>query len=112
MFQRSVLPPAAGFYHEDGDSPSSKNAGKFLPDYMIMEDITRHLVHFGTLHFLICCSFIVELGFIPKPAKLCLLERDVTLATLYGCSSVVVLRHQPRGVTGQGAEVVIYTVQK
>jgi len=79
---------------------------------MIIEDSTHELVHFGTLHVLICCSFIVELGVIPKPAKLCLLERDVTLAMLYGCPSVVVLRHQPRGVTGQGAEVVIYTMQK
>lgn len=57
-------------------------------------------------------KFEIELGVIPKPAKLCLLERDVTLATLYGCPSVVVLRHQPRGVTCQGAEVVIYTMQK
>jgi hypothetical protein len=64
-----------------------------------------------TGHTLLMC-FVVELGVVPKPAKLCLLERDVTLATLYGSPSVVVLRHQPRGVTGQGAEVVIYTVQK
>jgi hypothetical protein len=77
-----------------------------------MEDSTHQLVDFGTLHVVICYSFVVELGVIPKPAKLCLLERDVTLAVLYGCPSVVVLRHQPRGVTGQGAEVVIYTVQK
>lgn len=56
--------------------------------------------------------FVVELGVVPKPAKLCLLERDVTLATLYGSPSIVVLRHQPRGVTGQGAEIVIYTIQK
>lgn len=57
-------------------------------------------------------SFAVELGVVPKPAKLCLLERDVTLATLYGSPSIVVLRHQPRGVTGQGAEIVVYTIQK
>jgi hypothetical protein len=56
--------------------------------------------------------FIVELGVVPKPAKLCLLERDVTLAVLYGSPSIVVLRHQPRGVAGQGAEVVIYIIQK
>nr|CAD7589618.1 unnamed protein product [Timema genevievae] len=54
----------------------------------------------------------VDLPVIPKPPKLCLLERDVTLAVLYGQPSIVVLRHQPRGVGSPGAEVVVYTILK
>ncbi|KAJ9577097.1 hypothetical protein L9F63_006334, partial [Diploptera punctata] len=69
-------------------------------------------LHFKPGNIIKLTKFEIELGVVPKPAKLCLLERDVTLATLYGSPSIVVLRHQPRGVTGQGAEVVIYTIQK
>nr|CAD7438832.1 unnamed protein product [Timema bartmani] len=54
----------------------------------------------------------IDLPVIPKPPKLCLLERDVTLAVLYGQPSIVVLRHQPRGVGSPGAEVVVYTILK
>lgn len=54
----------------------------------------------------------IELPLVPKPAKLCLLERDVTLAVLYGQPSIVVLRHQPRGIGSPGAEVVVYTIHK
>ncbi|XP_049810731.1 regulator of MON1-CCZ1 complex-like [Schistocerca nitens] len=54
----------------------------------------------------------IELPVIPKPPKLCLLARDVILAVLYGQPSIVVLRHQPRGVGSPGAEVVVYTIQK
>ncbi|XP_063227764.1 regulator of MON1-CCZ1 complex isoform X2 [Bacillus rossius redtenbacheri] len=54
----------------------------------------------------------IELPVVPKAPKLCLLERDVTLAVLYGQPSVVVLRHHPRGVSSPGAEVVVYTVHK
>ncbi|PSN57717.1 Uncharacterized protein C0J52_00327 [Blattella germanica] len=69
-------------------------------------------LHFKPGNIIKLTKFEIELGVVPKPPKLCLLERDVTLATLYGAPSIVVLRHQPRGVTGQGAEVVIYTIQK
>nr|CAD7567982.1 unnamed protein product [Timema californicum] len=54
----------------------------------------------------------IDFPVIPKPPKLCLLERDVTLALLYGQPSIVVLRHQPRGVGSPGAEVVVYTILK
>jgi hypothetical protein len=56
----------------------------------------------------------VELPSIPKtPPKLCLLERDVTLAMVYGQACVIVLRHQPARVDrGPGAEVLIYTMEK
>ncbi|GLH05996.1 Uncharacterized protein GBIM_11526 [Gryllus bimaculatus] len=54
----------------------------------------------------------IDLPVVPKPAKLCLLERDVTLAVLYGQPCIVVLRHQPRGVGNTGAEVVVYTILK
>lgn len=69
-------------------------------------------LHFKPGNIIKLTKFEIELGVVPKPAKLCLLERDVTLAILYGSPSIVVLRHQPRGVAGQGAEVVVYTIQK
>ncbi|XP_064472705.1 regulator of MON1-CCZ1 complex-like [Ornithodoros turicata] len=54
-------------------------------------------------------KFEVDLPHIPKPPRLCLLERDVTLAVLYGSATILVLRHQARSL---GAEIVIYTMQK
>ncbi|PNF37761.1 hypothetical protein B7P43_G11318 [Cryptotermes secundus] len=69
-------------------------------------------LHFKPGNIIKLTKFEIELGVVPKPAKLCLLERDVTLAILYGSPSIVVLRHQPRGVAGQGAEVVVYSIQK
>uniref|UniRef100_L7M3J6 Uncharacterized protein n=1 Tax=Rhipicephalus pulchellus TaxID=72859 RepID=L7M3J6_RHIPC len=58
-------------------------------------------------------KFEVDLPIIPKPPRVCLLERDVTTAVLYGKCVIVVLRHQARtSVGGTGAEIVIYTLQK
>lgn len=55
--------------------------------------------------------FEIELSIMPKPAKLSLLERDVTLAVLYDQPRVLVLKHQRTSIS-PGAEVLIYTVQK
>ncbi|XP_076305323.1 regulator of MON1-CCZ1 complex protein bulli [Tachypleus tridentatus] len=57
-------------------------------------------------------KFEVDLPVIPKPPKLCLLERDVALATIYLKTCIIVLRHQSRGPGNTGAEIVIYTFQK
>ncbi|XP_041484541.1 regulator of MON1-CCZ1 complex-like isoform X1 [Lytechinus variegatus] len=57
-------------------------------------------------------KFEVDLPVVPKPPKLCLLERDVTIAILYSVIYVVVLRHQPRGPSNQGAEIVLYQLQR
>lgn len=58
-------------------------------------------------------KFEVDLPIIPKPPRVCLLERDVTTAVLYGKCTIVVLRHQARtSIGGGGAEIVIYTLQK
>lgn len=54
-------------------------------------------------------KFEVDLPHIPKPPRLCLLERDLTLAVLYGNAAILVLRHQARSL---GAEIVLYTMQK
>lgn len=54
---------------------------------------------------------VVELSIMPKPAKLSLLERDVTLAVLYDQPRILVLKHQRMSIS-PGAEVLIYTVQK
>ncbi|XP_050402263.1 regulator of MON1-CCZ1 complex [Patella vulgata] len=55
-------------------------------------------------------KFEVDLPSVPKPAKLSLLERDVTLASIYNQLYIVVLRHQPRASVG--AEIVLYQLQK
>lgn len=57
-------------------------------------------------------KFEVDLPQVPKPPKLCLLERDVTIAILYSVIYVVVLRHQPRGPSNKGAEIVLYQLQR
>lgn len=56
--------------------------------------------------------FDVEIPVVPKPPKLCLLERDITLAVLYNEASIIILRHNPRGVGSPGAEVIVYTLLK
>lgn len=56
--------------------------------------------------------FDVEIPVVPKPPKLCLLERDITLAVLYNEASIIILRHNPRGSSPPGAEVVVYTLIK
>ncbi|KAJ1531899.1 hypothetical protein ONE63_000544 [Megalurothrips usitatus] len=56
--------------------------------------------------------FDVEIPVIPKTPKLCLLERDITLAVLYNEASIIILRHNPRGAGSPGAEVVVYTLVK
>ncbi|XP_023219374.1 uncharacterized protein C18orf8 homolog [Centruroides sculpturatus] len=57
-------------------------------------------------------KFEVDLPVVPKPPKLSLLERDVTLETIYQKICVIVLRHQPRTSGGGGAEIVLYSLQK
>lgn len=59
-------------------------------------------------------KFDVELPSSLKPAtaKPSLLERDVTVANIYGVLYVVVLQHQPRGANSKGAEIVLYQLQK
>ncbi|XP_077990884.1 regulator of MON1-CCZ1 complex-like [Glandiceps talaboti] len=57
-------------------------------------------------------KFEVDLPVIPKPPKLCLLERDVTMSNIYGQVYIIVLRHQQRGHANMGAEVVLYQLQK
>lgn len=57
-------------------------------------------------------KFEVDLPVVPKPPKLCLMERDVSMCRIYGKSRVVVLRHKgsPSGTQVSGAaEIVIYT---
>ncbi|XP_064605810.1 regulator of MON1-CCZ1 complex-like [Liolophura sinensis] len=56
-------------------------------------------------------KFEVDLPVVPKPAKLCLLERDVSMANIYGHLYIIVLRHQPKGGS-TGAEIVLYQLQK
>lgn len=56
-------------------------------------------------------KFDVDLPTVPKPPKLALLQRDVTMTCLYGVVYIIVLRHQPRGGT-TGAEIVLYQLQK
>ncbi|XP_066997555.1 regulator of MON1-CCZ1 complex [Anabrus simplex] len=69
-------------------------------------------LHFRPGAFTKLNKFEIELPLVVKQTKLYLLERDVTLAVLYGQPSIVVLRHQPRGVGSPGAEVVVYSIQK
>ncbi|XP_002737795.1 regulator of MON1-CCZ1 complex-like [Saccoglossus kowalevskii] len=57
-------------------------------------------------------KFEVDLPVIPKPPKLSLLERDVTMSNIYGQVYIIVLRHQQRGPGNLGAEVVLYQLQK
>ncbi|XP_064624746.1 regulator of MON1-CCZ1 complex-like isoform X2 [Lineus longissimus] len=59
-------------------------------------------------------KFEVDLPLIPKPPRLCLLERDVTMAKIYDQLYIVVLRHQPRSASAGniGAEIVLYQLQK
>ncbi|XP_038050972.1 regulator of MON1-CCZ1 complex-like [Patiria miniata] len=68
--------------------------------------------HFKAGTILKMAKFDVDLPQVPKPAKLCLLERDVTIANLYKHLYIVVLRHQPRGPSSKGAEIVLYQLQK
>ncbi|KAL5015940.1 hypothetical protein ScPMuIL_005529 [Solemya velum] len=56
-------------------------------------------------------KFEVDLPSVPKPPKLTLLERDVSMAIIYGQLYIVILRHQPRtGIVG--AEIVLYQIQR
>lgn len=63
-------------------------------------------------------KFEVELpGEPPKPARLCLAERDVTPTTLYGSTMVLVLKHFTQGRASNTAqvpnsEIVVYTLSK
>lgn len=57
-------------------------------------------------------KFEIDLPAAPKTQKVCLLERDVSIATVYSKTCIFVLRHQPRSVGVPGAEIVIYSVNK
>lgn len=57
-------------------------------------------------------KFEIDLPAAPKTQKVCLLERDVSIATVYNKTCIFVLRHQPRSVGIPGAEIVIYSVIK
>ncbi|XP_070554838.1 regulator of MON1-CCZ1 complex-like isoform X3 [Ptychodera flava] len=75
--------------------------------------ITDHGLEFyqgGTL--LRLPKFEVDVPVVPKPPKLCLLERDVTMSNIYGQVYIIVLRHQQRGLANMGAEVVLYQLQR
>lgn len=54
-------------------------------------------------------KFEVDLPAVPKQQKQTLLERDVTMAIIYGDLYIVVLRHQPRPGAA-GAEIVLYQI--
>ncbi|XP_003748124.1 regulator of MON1-CCZ1 complex [Galendromus occidentalis] len=57
-------------------------------------------------------KFEVDLPVVPKPPKLCLLDRDVSLCRIYGKSRVVVLRHKGNTSSSRSgaAEIVVYTI--
>ncbi|KFM73575.1 hypothetical protein X975_20721, partial [Stegodyphus mimosarum] len=57
-------------------------------------------------------KFEIDLPAAPKSQKVCLLERDVSIATVYNKTCIFVLRHQPRSLGSPGAEIVIYSVIK
>nr|CAG4651640.1 EOG090X028B [Triops cancriformis] len=60
----------------------------------------------------------VEITNIPKPPRVCILERDVVLNTLYQQTVIAILRHQSRISStaspspSLGAEIVLYTLSK
>ncbi|CAF93193.1 unnamed protein product, partial [Tetraodon nigroviridis] len=53
-------------------------------------------------------KFEIELPVVPKPAKLSLSERDISMATIYGQLYVMYLKHHSRTANSPGAEVVLY----
>uniref|UniRef100_G3N758 Regulator of MON1-CCZ1 n=1 Tax=Gasterosteus aculeatus aculeatus TaxID=481459 RepID=G3N758_GASAC len=57
-------------------------------------------------------KFEIELPVVPKPAKLSLSERDVSMATIYGQLFVMYLKHHSRTASSAGAEVVLYHLPK
>ncbi|XP_027017910.2 regulator of MON1-CCZ1 complex [Tachysurus fulvidraco] len=50
----------------------------------------------------------IELPVAPKPAKMVLSERDISVATIYGQLYVMYLKHHSRTTNSSGAEVVLY----
>lgn len=50
----------------------------------------------------------IELPVAPKPAKIVLSERDISVATIYGQLYVMYLKHHTRTTNSSGAEVVLY----
>ncbi|XP_070554837.1 regulator of MON1-CCZ1 complex-like isoform X2 [Ptychodera flava] len=71
-----------------------------------------HPVYFKGGTLLRLPKFEVDVPVVPKPPKLCLLERDVTMSNIYGQVYIIVLRHQQRGLANMGAEVVLYQLQR
>ncbi|KAG8187851.1 hypothetical protein JTE90_001225 [Oedothorax gibbosus] len=57
-------------------------------------------------------KFEIDLPAAPKSQNQSLLERDVSIATVYNKTCIFVLRHQPRSVGAPGAEIAIYSVVK
>lgn len=53
-------------------------------------------------------KFEIELQVTPKPSKLCLTERDVSMASIYGQLYVLHLKHHSRTPNSSGTEVVLY----
>ncbi|XP_052074242.1 regulator of MON1-CCZ1 complex-like [Mytilus californianus] len=56
-------------------------------------------------------KFEVDLPVVPKQTKPNLMERDVSMATIYNQLYIVILRHQPRPGS-QGAEIVLYQISR
>ncbi|XP_028515381.1 regulator of MON1-CCZ1 complex [Exaiptasia diaphana] len=72
-----------------------------------------HPYHFRAGSVMRLPKFEVDLSSASKAQKVSLLERDVTLANIYGQLYVVILRNQSRGVGGlPGAEIVLYQLQR
>lgn len=57
-------------------------------------------------------KFEIDLPVAPKTQNPSLLERDVSIATVYNKTCIFVLRHQPRSAGVPGAEIAIYSMVK
>ncbi|GFS96489.1 regulator of MON1-CCZ1 complex [Nephila pilipes] len=57
-------------------------------------------------------KFEIDLPAAPKTQKVSLLERDVSIGTVYNRTCIFVLRHQPRSAGMPGAEIAIYSMMK
>ncbi|EEC17809.1 conserved hypothetical protein, partial [Ixodes scapularis] len=105
FLKRFKVPTRSHTHHSScfgGDQSGNFSLGNILHPFQFKPGIATRLP-----------KFEVDLPIIPKPPRVCLLERDVTAAVLYGKCAIVVLRHQARtSVGGAGAEIVVYTLQK
>nr|CAG4638295.1 EOG090X028B [Cyclestheria hislopi] len=75
-----------------------------------------HPFLFKNHQFLRLTKFEIDIPNPPQPARLCLLERDVTPATIYNQMMVLILRHQAThsssGSRTSNSEIVIYSLNK